>query len=60
MATAAVYKAIEEERFSDAIELLERIRSPSALSVLGYCHFNLGNYPAAAEVYSQLNEDYKP
>ncbi len=60
MATAAVYKAIEEERFSDAIELLERIRSPSALSVLGYCHFNLGNYSEAANAYSQLKEDYKP
>jgi tetratricopeptide repeat protein 30 len=68
--TAIVYGAIKEQRYLDAIDILQGElqnfpRSRAALSLLGYCYYHVGNYVDAAQSYEDLigiapdNEDYK-
>lgn len=68
--TVIIYGAIKEQRYADAIELLQEElhnfpRSRAALSLLGYCYYHVGNYADAAQSYEKLmdispeNEDYK-
>jgi tetratricopeptide repeat protein 30 len=68
--TVIVYTAIKEQRYLDAIDILQGElqsfpRSRAALSLLGYCYYHVGSYADAAQSYEELikivpdNEDYK-
>jgi tetratricopeptide repeat protein 30 len=57
--TSTVYAAIKELRYKEAIEILEIEltnfpRSRAALSLLGYCFYQTGNFVGATEAYEQL------
>ncbi|NXF15683.1 TT30B protein, partial [Rhodinocichla rosea] len=57
--TAVVYGLIASGRFAEAVSLLNRglqksCRSRGCLSLLGYCHYQLQEFAAAAECYEQL------
>ncbi|NXY31936.1 TT30B protein, partial [Pomatorhinus ruficollis] len=57
--TAVVYGLIGGGRFAEAVSLLNRglqksCRSRGCLSLLGYCHYQLQEFAAAAECYEQL------
>lgn len=58
--TAAVYGLIRGGRCAEAAALLSRElqrggRSRGGLSLLGYCHYQLQDFAAAAECYEQLS-----
>lgn len=68
--TPMVYGAIKEQRYQDAIDILEVEvqnfpRSRAGLSLLGYCYYHLGYFEAAVNCYESLinicpdNEEYK-
>ena len=68
--TTTVYTAIKEANYEEAIDVLAVElqgfpRSRAALSLLGYCYFKIGDFPAASQCYEQLVtlcpevEDYK-
>lgn len=68
--TATIYGAIRDQRYLDAIDLLQVEqqnfpRSRAALSLLGYCYYRIGDFQNAVQVYAQLIsicpdvEDYK-
>ncbi|CAD7705096.1 unnamed protein product [Ostreobium quekettii] len=68
--TQTVYGYIRDQKLEAAITVLQnqwqRIpENRAALSLLGYCYYHLGSYPAAAEMYEQLvrlhpdNQDYR-
>ncbi|NXU54905.1 TT30B protein, partial [Turnix velox] len=57
--TAVVYGLIGGGRYGEAVSLLSRelqnsCRSRAGLSLLGYCHYQLQDFAAAAECYEQL------
>jgi len=57
--TSTVYGAIKEERFADAIavlnmELQNFPRSRAALSLLGFCFYRTGDFASATQAYDQL------
>ncbi|KAJ1380784.1 hypothetical protein B484DRAFT_411924, partial [Ochromonadaceae sp. CCMP2298] len=57
--TSTIYTAIKEQRYNDAIEVLQLEhqnfpRSRAALSLLGYCYYRTGDFAGAADVYEQL------
>lgn len=57
--TTTIYTAIREARYYDAIEILQIElqnfpRSRAALSLLGYCHFHVGDFASASESYEVL------
>lgn len=57
--TETIYTAIREARYHDAIEILQIElqnfpRSRAALSLLGYCHFHVGDFASATESYEVL------
>eukprot|EP01006_Ploeotia_vitrea_P056421 TRINITY_DN68099_c2_g17_i1.p1 TRINITY_DN68099_c2_g17~~TRINITY_DN68099_c2_g17_i1.p1 ORF type:complete len:679 (-),score=66.10 TRINITY_DN68099_c2_g17_i1:114-2150(-) len=68
--TQTVYTMIKEGKFEEVVKILSHElenfpRSRAALSLLGYSHYNLGNYQEASHMYEQLTkicpdvEDYK-
>ncbi|XP_072298790.1 intraflagellar transport protein 70A isoform X1 [Eucyclogobius newberryi] len=68
--TATIYKLIKESQYVDAIHILngqlqKHTKSRAALSLLGYCYYQLQDFSSAAECYEQLTtlhpdvEDYK-
>jgi tetratricopeptide repeat protein 30 len=68
--TAAVYGAIKEHKYGEAITVLEPELanfpgSRAALSLLGHCYYHSGHFEQAATAYERLtrllpdNEDYK-
>ena len=57
--TTTIYTAIREARYYDAIEILQIElqnfpRSRAALSLLGYCHFHVGDLHAPNSSCSYL------
>lgn len=57
--TSTIYGAIKEGRYYDAIEILQIElqnfpRSRAALSLLGFCHFHVGDFASAVESYEVL------
>uniref|UniRef100_A0A915DKY2 Tetratricopeptide repeat protein 30 n=1 Tax=Ditylenchus dipsaci TaxID=166011 RepID=A0A915DKY2_9BILA len=61
--TSTVYGMIKENRFTDAMRVLqyELQRAPdsrAALSLLGFCYYNIQDYIMAAECYGKLTEKY--
>ncbi|CAH1273720.1 intraflagellar transport protein 70A-like isoform X1 [Branchiostoma lanceolatum] len=68
--TATVYRMIKEGKFIDVVHLLNlelqsHPKSRPALSLLGYCYYQLQDFVNAAECYEQLSQlhpevdDYK-
>lgn len=68
--TSTVYSAIKDRRYADAVQLLAYEmqnfpRSRAALSLLGYCYYQMQDYKNAAAMYEQLTktcpgvEEYK-
>jgi tetratricopeptide repeat protein 30 len=68
--TSTIYGAIKEQRYQDAVEILQIEyqnfpRSRAALSLLGYCYYRMNDFTQAAQCYEQLVgicpdvEDYK-
>ena len=59
-ATETVYGLIRDGKHGECIKFLsaELSAAPSsrpALSLLGYCHYHVGDYDAAAAMYDQLS-----
>ncbi|CAB3989396.1 tetratricopeptide repeat 30A-like, partial [Paramuricea clavata] len=57
--TSTIYSLIKSQKFDEAInhltlELENHPKSRAALSLLGYCYFQLQNFENAAECYEQL------
>ena len=57
--TAIIYGAIKEQRYIDAIDILQMElhnfpRSRAALSLLGYCYYHCGDFVNAAQSYEEL------
>jgi tetratricopeptide repeat protein 30 len=57
--TTTIYTAIKEQRYNDAIDILQVElqnfpRSRAALSLLAYCYYHIGDFPGAALAYEQL------
>lgn len=57
--TSTIYTAIKEQRYQDAIEILQIElqnfpRSRAALSLLGYCYYRIGEFANASQCYEQL------
>ena len=57
--TNVIYGAIKEAKYSEAIELLSAElanfpRSRAALSLLGYCYYQVADFNAASEIYETL------
>jgi len=57
--TATIYGAIKDQRYDDAVRLLtfelqNFPRSRAALSLLGYCHYQMQDFRTAASMYDQL------
>ncbi|CAM9147920.1 unnamed protein product [Choristocarpus tenellus] len=57
--TSIVYTAIQEGRFTDAVQVLtfelgNFPRSRAALSLLSYCYYQMQDFNAAASMYEQL------
>lgn len=57
--TSTIYNAIKEQRYMDAILILQAEldnfpRSRAALSLLAYCQYHIGDFQAAALLYEQL------
>jgi tetratricopeptide repeat protein 30 len=68
--TATVYGYIKEQKYNEAIAVLEPElanfpESRAALSLLGHCHYYIGQFDQAAAMYERLtkllpeSEDYK-
>ncbi|CAE7850955.1 ttc30a [Symbiodinium sp. KB8] len=58
-ATATIYGLIREQKYADAVgllnvELQNFPRSRAALSLLGYCYYYLQDFRAATQTYEQL------
>ena len=63
--TKHIYSLIENKEYGQAIQVLQTLldsgrRERSVLSVLGYCHFTMQNYEAAAEIYATLSDSICP
>lgn len=60
--TKTIYNLIKEERYSDAIRILniELQFTPKSrvMSLLAYCHFMSQDYSQASQVYEQLTYLY--
>ena len=59
--TKHIYGLVETQEYGQAIQVLQTLldsgrRERSVLSVLGFCHFKIQNYEAAAEIYAMLVE----
>lgn len=57
--TSTIYTAIKEQRYNDAIDILQIEyqnfpRSRAALSLLGYCYYHIADFASAAQSYEQL------
>jgi tetratricopeptide repeat protein 30 len=57
--TTTIYGAIKDQRYAEAIEILQLElqsfpRSRAALSLLGYCTYQISDFTAAAEAYETL------
>mmetsp|Transcript_18681 Transcript_18681/g.20313 ORF Transcript_18681/g.20313 Transcript_18681/m.20313 type:complete len:662 (+) Transcript_18681:98-2083(+) len=57
--TSTIYTAIKEQRYQDAIDILQIEyqnfpRSRAALSLLGYCYYRINDFAQAAQCYEQL------
>ena len=57
--TSTVYGAIKEQRYNDAIDILQIElqnfpRSRAALSLLGYCFYRTSDFASATQAYEQL------
>eukprot|EP01041_Mallomonas_annulata_P009210 gene9210-19102_t len=57
--TSTIYGAIRENRYMDAIDILQIElqnfpRSRAALSLLGYCFYRVGDFQGSVQVYEQL------
>lgn len=57
--TTTIYTAIKEQRYSEAIDILQMElqsfpRSRASLSLLGYCCYHVGDFPSAVIYYEQL------
>lgn len=68
--TTTVYTAIKEQRYFDAIDILQIElqnfpRSRAALSLLGFCYYHVGDFATATQFYESLvsicpeNDEYK-
>lgn len=68
--TMTIYSLIKQQKFVDAIHILsaeleKHTKSRPALSLLGYCYYQIQDFPNAAECYSELTktnpevEEYK-
>ncbi|XP_006000165.1 intraflagellar transport protein 70A [Latimeria chalumnae] len=68
--TATIYKLIRDGRYGEAIhvisnELQKHFKSRAALSLLGYCYYQMQDFVNAADCYEQLTQlhpevdDYK-
>ena len=58
--TSNIYGLIRDQRFSDAVRLLtvqlqSFPRCRAALSLLGYCHYEMQDYRSAAQVSNQAD-----
>ncbi|CAH1794760.1 unnamed protein product [Owenia fusiformis] len=69
-ATATVYGMIKEHRYNEVVNILNvqlesHVKSRAALSLLGYCYYQMQDFVNAADCYEQLTinypevEDYK-
>jgi len=61
--TMTIYKLIKEQKFGDAIQILsteleKHQKSRPALSLLGYCYYQVQDFPNAAECYSELTKNF--
>ncbi|XP_071962158.1 intraflagellar transport protein 70A-like [Antedon mediterranea] len=59
--TSVIYSMIKEAKFADAIKILSKElqnhpKARAALSLLGYCYYQMQDYSNAAECYQQLVE----
>lgn len=60
--TATVYAHIRDHQYGEAIEILNAQvegnfpRSRAAISLLGYCHYQMGTYTEAARCYEMLTK----
>ena len=57
--TSTIYTAIKEQRYQDAIDILQIEyqnfpRSRAALSLLGYCYYRINDFTQSAQCYEQL------
>uniref|UniRef100_A0A7S0YW97 Tetratricopeptide repeat protein 30 n=1 Tax=Polytomella parva TaxID=51329 RepID=A0A7S0YW97_9CHLO len=68
--TQTIYNLIKDQKFHEAISILQQElqnlpESRAALSLLGYCHYYIGQFEQASQMYEQLvklfpdNDDYK-
>ncbi|XP_034314143.1 intraflagellar transport protein 70A isoform X1 [Magallana gigas] len=68
--TSTIYSLIKDQRYNDAVHLLSsqvqgHTKSRAALSLLGYCYFQMQDFVNAADCYEGLSmmhpeiEDYK-
>nr|XP_022317500.1 tetratricopeptide repeat protein 30A-like isoform X1 [Crassostrea virginica]XP_022317679.1 tetratricopeptide repeat protein 30A-like isoform X1 [Crassostrea virginica] len=68
--TSTIYSLIKDQRYNDAVQLLSsqvqgHTKSRAALSLLGYCYFQMQDFVNAADCYEGLSnmhpeiEDYK-
>ena len=61
--TSTIYTMIKEQKFKEAVQVLEaqlqfQSNSRAALSLLGYCYYQMQNWIAAADMYEQLVSQY--
>merc|ERR1719394_1443213 len=57
--TATIYGMIKDQRYADAIQVLNSVmetysKSRTALSLLGYCYYQVQDFVNAADCYEQL------
>jgi tetratricopeptide repeat protein 30 len=63
--TATIYSLIRDNQFQKVIKLLQdQPKTQQTLSLLGYCHYQLEDYPKACDIYEDLvklsdSDDYR-
>ncbi|XP_013384419.1 tetratricopeptide repeat protein 30A [Lingula anatina] len=62
-ATATVYSMIKDQRYNEAVQILNdqlqrNARSRAALSLLGYCYYQQQDFVNASDCYEQLTINY--
>ncbi len=68
--TSTIYGFVKEKKYAEAVEVLTQQRyahpnSRAALSLLGYCYYQMQDFVQASDCYEQLaqnypnNDDYK-
>lgn len=61
--TAAIYGAIKDQKYKEAVnmlnqQLLVHPSSRAALSLLGYCFYQLQDFVSASDCYEQLTQHF--